>query len=149
MNNNYTIRQAQKSDSRRVWEIRNHPISRKYSGNPDIIPFANHLPWFKKKYFSGLNNHCYILEANQKTIGYCRLDFDEQNDNHIISLAIDPAYQGRGLSHKLLASSLKRFKSVKLILAQIQKENIPSLKLFMKNGFQIYKQDDTNYYLNH
>jgi len=32
-------------------------------------------------------------------------------------------------------------------LAEIQKENIPSIKLFQKNNFKIYKEDDKNYYL--
>jgi len=106
MNNNYIIRPVKKQDSRRVWEIRNHPVVRKYSANSAIIFFKNHVSWFEKKYFTALDNYCYILEADQKTIGYCRLDFNADEDNYIISIAIDSDYHSQGLGHKLLSASL-------------------------------------------
>ncbi|OGG87261.1 hypothetical protein A3B87_00110 [Candidatus Kuenenbacteria bacterium RIFCSPHIGHO2_02_FULL_39_13] len=150
MNNNYTIRPAQKSDSRRVWEIRNHPIFRKYSGNSEFIPLKSHEPWFENKYFSGLNNYCYVLVIEPKVIGYCRLDFNAGKNGYTISIALDPDHHGQGLGYKLLNKSLNLFNQLannKDILAEIQKENIPSIKLFQKNNFKIYKEDDKNYYL--
>ena len=63
MENNYKVRLANQDDSRRVWEIRNHPDVRAVSGNNQEFPFESHDPWFQKKYFSGADNHCFVLEA--------------------------------------------------------------------------------------
>ena len=146
--NNYKIRPIKKGDSKRLWQIRNHPVSRKYSGNSEIIPYKNHLGWFEKKYFSTQDNHCFILEIqNKKVIGYCRFDFDDENNNYIISIALDPDYHGCGLGHKLLSDSLQTFNPTRDILAEVQKDNKVSVKLFKNNNFKIFKQDDKNYYL--
>lgn len=144
----YIIRQVKKEDSRRVWEIRNHPIARKYSCHSELIPLESHEPWFENKYFLDSINYCFVLEIPPKlVIGYCRFDYDENKDSYIISLALDPAYHGRGLGHKLLADSLAQLKATKSILAEIKKVNVPSVGLFKKNKFKVYKEDDENYYL--
>jgi len=147
MNKENIIRKAEKEDAKRVWEIRNHPLARKNSGSTEVIPLENHILWFEKKYFSDQDNHCFILENEDKEeIGYCRFDFDHENDNHIVSIAIDPENHGKGMGHELLDKTLKIFKTEKVILAEIKKDNIPSVKLFEKNGFEIYREDDENYY---
>ena len=140
---NYHIQKVGEQDSRRIWEIRNHPVARKYSGSPDVIPFANHQPWFTKKYFSGQDNHCYILKKQDDnlTIGYCRFDFDDDNNNYIISIAIDPDHHSQGLGHHLLSNALRQINLTKDISAEIQKDNLASVKLFTKNNFKVSKED--------
>lgn len=142
------VRKAQAEDSKRIWKIRNHPVCRKFSGNSEIIPLANHISWFKKKYFSGQNNYCFVLvnEADQ-VAGYCRLDFDDENDNYIISIAIDPNYHAQGQGYELLSKTLIKFKRPKKILAEIKKENIASIKLFQKNNFKVIREDKNNFHL--
>lgn len=145
---NYIFRPVSPEDSRQIWEIRNQPAVRQKSNNSDKIPWDSHKLWFKKKYFNGEENYCLVLANNQNsTIGYCRLDHDKENDNYIISIALNLAYLGQGLGHKLLSETLKKFNRKKDILAEIKKENIPSIKLFEKNNFRIYKEDKENYYL--
>lgn len=142
------IRQVKKEDSKRIWEIRNHPIARQYSNNPEVIPFARHDKWFRKKYFSGQKNYCFILEsAAGEAIGYCRFDFDMAYAHYIISIALDPDFHGKGLGNELLSKALEEFKKGKIIIAETRKDNEPSVKLFKKNHFKIYKEDEQNYYL--
>ncbi|MFH1662270.1 MAG: GNAT family N-acetyltransferase [Candidatus Falkowbacteria bacterium] len=146
--NSYNTRDVKREDSKRVWEIRNHPIARQYSGSSEEIPFENHDPWFEKKYFVCEENYCFIMEdSNNYVIGYCRFDFDDENDNYIISIAVDPDCQGKGLGHKLLSESLEKFNIEKDILAEISKINIASIKLFEKSNFKEHKEDEENYYL--
>ena len=143
---NIKIRKAKKEDSKKIWEIRNQPISRKYSGNPEKILFKKHKPWFVKKYFSGEDNHCFILEdESDLVIGYCRLDFND--DYYVVSIALDAGFQGKGLGHYFLNEVLRQFHKEKNILAEMQKDNLPSIKLFQKNNFKIYKEDKGKYYL--
>jgi len=148
--NNYLLRLIKKEDSRRVWEIRNHPLVRQNSNNPEVIPLEKHQEWFEKRYFSHNDNHCLVLENEKKeAIGYCRFDFSEKDNVYIISIALDPNYHGRGLGNQLLNGALQEFNSDKDILAEIKKDNISSIKLFEKNNFKTYKKDKANYYLKH
>ena len=149
--NNYLVRPANKKDSKRIWEIRNHPISRKYSGNSEKIFFARHNLWFKNKYFNGQDNYCFVLKSKDGlVVGYCRLDLDNINNYYIISIAIDPNHHGQGLGHRLMRDTLSQFaRWRKGIFAEIKKENLGSIRLFQKNNFKIFKEDEKNYYLKH
>ncbi|MCD4761441.1 GNAT family N-acetyltransferase [bacterium] len=149
LNNKYKIKPINKEASKRIWEIRNHPLMRKVSNNSKIIPFNQHSQWFKKKYFSNNLNKCYILIKRNKTeaIGYCRFDFNANHNAYQISIALDPDYHGKKLGNKLLSESIKQLSPKKNILAEIKKSNIVSLKLFQKNNFQIYKKGEKNNYL--
>ncbi|MFA4941241.1 MAG: GNAT family N-acetyltransferase [Patescibacteria group bacterium] len=144
----FLLRRAKEEDSKRVWEIRNQPISRKYSNNSEKIPFEKHMLWFSKKYFSERCNYCFVLENKEGVvIGYCRLDFNNDLGNYIISIALDADFQGKGFGNYFLYEVLRKFSESREIFAEIQKNNIASIKLFKKNNFEIYKEDEENYYL--
>jgi len=145
--NNTTIRPVEKKDSKRIWEIRNHPISRKHSLNSEIITFESHDLWFEKKYFSEQDNYCFVmLNDKDLVIGYCRLDFDDGKDNYIISIALDPEFRGKGMGSRLLREALAKSNLSKEIFAEIKKDNIPSVTLFKKCGFIKKDEDNKNYY---
>lgn len=144
---NFTVRPVKLADSRRIWEIRNHPLVRAASNNSQKIAFEDHEPWFKKKYFGAANNRCWVLEDKKEgVIGYCRFDYDEEKSAHIASIALNPEYHGQGLGHYLLSESLRQFGHNKVV-AEIKKSNIPSIKLFKRNNFEVYKEDGNLYYL--
>lgn len=140
------IRSVKSEDSERIWQIRNHPLIRQQSGSQEEIPFEKHNLWFKKKYFSGDNNLCFVLEKENKVVGYCRFDSDDKGCC-IISIALDYDHQGKGLGHLLLSESLQKFERNIEILATVKKGNIASLKLFQKNNFKLDKEDEENFYL--
>jgi len=140
-------RKAKRQDSKRIWEIRNHPVIRKVSGSSEEFSFDQHDSWFENKYFKDSNNVCYILESDSIVVGYCRFDFNRENDDYIISIALDPNYHGKGLGNLLLSQSLKDFGDGHEILAEVKKENIVSLGLFQKNDFELFREDEKNYYL--
>jgi len=134
--NHYTIRLAKLIDSRRLWEIRNHPHNRQYADQTQTIAFADHQAWFSGKYFNNGLNKCYVLlNKALEVIGYCRFDSDSRQRRFMVSIAVDPSNQGRGLGQKLLSEALSLFISVQhnkfiKISAQIHKKNVVSLKLF-------------------
>ena len=139
------IRKIEPSDSRRVWEIRNHPAVRPFARNSAEIGFDDHQSWFMKKYFSGLANHCYVITVDDLIVGYCRFDVD--NGHFFVSMALDPHYQGRGLGNTLLGDALKKIGTDVVIEAEIKKDNIASQKLFAKNNFKVFHEDDGYFYL--
>jgi len=145
--NNYIVRQATLKDSKRIWEIKNHRLNRKYSYNRGDIEFSEHVKWFKNKYFDNKKNVCFVLNIKDAGIvGYCRFDLD--NNIYLVSIALDPDYQSRGLGHRLLSNSLNKIIiDNKNIIAKTKLDNIPSIKLFKKNNFKIYKKDKNNCYL--
>jgi len=145
---NFIVRKAEPKDSKRIWEIRNHPSVRENSNNAEEINFADHEAWLQKKYFNGESNHCYVLaDKEKKAVGYCRLDYAGPEDSYIVSIAIDCDYHKKGLGGYLLGESLVRLNSRKPVLAEIKKRNIASFKLFERHGFKKYKADDLNYCL--
>ena len=144
---NIKVRKINREDSKRIWEIRNHPLMRRNSNNQEETPFEKHDPWFENKYFKAGGNHCFVLENEEKVIGYCRFDFDNNSDNYVVSIAVDADYQGKGLGNSFLEEALKAFNArEKEVVAQTFKNNIPSGKIFRKNNFEIYKEDDNSYY---
>ncbi|MDE2001830.1 MAG: GNAT family N-acetyltransferase [Patescibacteria group bacterium] len=149
-NPGYDFGDAAPADAERIWEIRNDPEARRRSNSQEVIPLEKHLPWFNDKYFSESGNRCFVLRDDKdgRAIGYCR--FDKSGHDYAVSIALDSRYQGKGLGNLLLRDGLEGMNGVPGdILAEIQKDNAPSLKIFQKNNFEIYKEDDANYYLRH
>lgn len=143
---NYTIREVSEADSKRIWEIRNHPACREFAHSSSVIPFEQHNKWFKDTYINSPSNKNYILLKDAYVIGYCR--YDLQNDHYLISIALDPTFQKKGLGSFLLSSSLTKMRNPKYpIHAEIHKRNEQSLKLFRKHNFMPNHESNTTYYL--
>lgn len=144
----YKLRKTEKKDAEKVWEIRNHDLIRKNSSNSGLISLEDHKKWFLNKYFNKQKNFCYILEDESKMIGYCRLDYDLEEKAYVVSIAVNPEKHGKGLGNFLLSGSLEKLcdDSENIFLAQVKRNNIPSAKLFERNGFKKYKEDEENYY---
>jgi len=144
----FLVRKAKKEDSKKIWEIRNHSLSRKNFNNPDEILWEDHKAWFDDKYFNWKDNYCFVLvDKSNKVIGYCRFDFETEEKFYIVSIAVNPNNYNQGLGSKLLSESIKRIEDGRSILAEVHKNNISSLKLFEKNNFKIYKENNEKYYL--
>lgn len=144
----FKILRAKEVDAQRIWEIRNDPLARQNSGNQEIIPIESHLKWFHKKYFENQGNYCYVLKNEKLIAGYCRFDHDGDRNSYLVSIALDPRYSGKGLGTRLLAMSLEKFRDNRhvTVLAEVKKNNVPSRKIFEKNGFEKYKEDEENYF---
>ncbi len=140
------VRQARKSDSKQIWEIRNHVLVRNQSGNSDLIQYSAHIDWFSKKYFSYSPHRCFVLEEKNNVIGYCRMDkIDEKT--YEVSHAIKPGNHGRGFGSFLLSTAIHRLPKNSNFTAQIKKGNTASYLFFTKNKFVVTKTDETYYYV--
>jgi len=81
------VYKVKREDSKRVWEIRNHPEVRKVSGSSEEFSFDDHDVWFENKYFRNSENICFILATDQGVIGYCRFDNNVEQNNYTIAIA--------------------------------------------------------------
>jgi spore coat polysaccharide biosynthesis protein SpsF len=145
--NNQKIELATPKDSRKVWEIRNHPNIRNNSLDNSEIDWEDHNKWFNQKYFIQRSGFCFVLKLEGSVAGYIRFDYKENKDAYLVSIAIDPSHQGKGLGGILLRQSAKLMDPNKKIVAEILINNEISLKMFQKNNFTIIEQDDDKYLL--
>ena len=145
MTDKLIVRRASTEDAERIWEIRNHSKSRVESLNTAEILLADHMSWFSRKYLENKESFCFVMEISERVVGYCRLDSDD--NNYIVSIAMDPNYHGQGFGTILLSESLRQLNSDKTILATVKKDNPASLRIFEKNGFIPVTADATSIYL--
>ncbi len=144
------IRQVQLADSRRIWEIRNQPSARQVSGTKDSFSFESHQAWFQDKYFSNKKYYCLVLTVENQVVGYCRFDIGETDNDYVISIALDAAFQGRGFGSTLLSDAIKLFSTLeknKTITATVDISNKRSMKLFIKHQFKVFQRNKTSQYL--
>lgn len=145
MNSGFKVIPAGEKDSGSIWKIRYHPKINETAINQESVNFAQHDRWFREKYFKDKDSKCFVLKNNDNTIGYCR--FDLNKTGYVISIALHPDYQGRGLGRQLLIESMWQFGDEKAFLATIKKNNPTSLRLFLEAGFQIYGGDEVSHFL--
>ena len=132
---NLKIRQANIKDSKYIYELRNDLLSRKYSLNSKQIDYKEHLIWFKKK-LNNKKNKIFIIYkdlSKKKKISYVR--FDKNNLFTKVSIAIDRKFRKKGLSYNILNLAEQKLNKDVLLLAEVNKKYMPSLKLFKKLNY--------------
>ena len=87
-----------------------------------------------------------IAEENDSVVGYVVLGIDGARSDafgflwgHIISLAVDPPCQGRGIGSALIASGLDWMKKRGVKYAEVltDQNNIAAIRAYEKNSFRV------------
>lgn len=126
-------RLATQEDALAILAIRNHPVSRAFSYQPDPIDPEEHASWFQKQYFSDDGHHCYVLDTPEGIAGYCR--FDKLDGHYRVSIAVHPEKQGKGLGSVLLTEAIQKMPQGTRLQAEVLSNNSASLAFFLKHGF--------------
>ena len=144
------IQKNKKKDSLDIWLWRNDKKSIFFSKNKKKITLEDHDKWFEKnlknkkiKFYIGS-----IVKKNEKKkVGVVR--FNLKSKYALVSINLNPVMRSKSLSYILLAAGIKKilkFKKIKLI-AEIKKNNLASIKCFLKNGFCFFKsRNQYNFY---
>ena len=144
------IQKIAKKDSLDILLWRNDKKSFFFSKNKKKITLEAHSKWFEKnlknqkiKFYKG-----YLIKKNvRQKVGVVR--FNIKKKYALVSINLNPVMRGKSLSYILLAAAIKKFlkfKKVKLI-AEIKKNNLASIKCFLKNGFYFFKsRNQHNFY---
>lgn len=141
-----TVRLVQPNDAQGIWEIRNEPAALAVAATSEVIPLAQHINWFNDKYFSNKGHVCFIAEADQNVVGYCRFDLDLDKNQYVNSIAVSSSMHGKGIGTILLQQSIEQLNSSIPIHAEVRKFNTASVKMFERVGFKKISEDNQNIY---
>ena len=145
-----SVRLANLSDSKEVFNWRNDNTTRKMSHTNDIIDWQEHNHWFDSNLESKSQCLliCYIEETHEKVAA---VRFNLQNNITIISINLSPSMRGKGFAVPCLNEAIdyfiSKFSSLSIIEAEIKSVNLASIKAFEAVGFVLNRQDkEIQYY---
>ncbi len=99
--------------------------------------FNEHDPYFYMQFYETCSDGFIVAEMNGMVIGYVVGFLAKEGTGRIFSLAVRPAYQGRGAGSALLkelAGIFRNFGAVEIIL-EVRSGNIRARKFYEKHGF--------------
>ena len=139
-----TVRHATLDDSSDVLIWRNDPLAIKTSINESSVSDKEHAKWFPQTLdsdqFVHLLGEVTDVDGGIRKIGVCRFD-RKANNQWRISINLNPAFRGQGLSEAFLGQSIAFWaynakpQRVTLV-AEVRQENFASVKIFERNGFE-------------
>lgn len=139
------MRRAQSSDAEFLFALRNEAEAVNWSVSRRGVSQIEHREWFAKVLFSP--DHMLLIgELVPTAMGYSEpvgmVRFDGiRGQAHRVSIVVSPDYRGVGLGKTLLKDSISYWqdkierKTVNLV-AQVHRENTPSLGIFRSAGFR-------------
>jgi ribosomal protein S18 acetylase RimI-like enzyme len=106
----------------------------------EVTSYINHV--LRK----GENLWILVAEEDGDVVGYIVIGIDKGKSEtfgfswgHIVSLAVDPSCQGRGVGSALIASGLDRLKKKGVKYAEVltDQNNIAAIRAYEKNNFRV------------
>jgi len=99
---------------------------------------TNQMPWTKAQFFSSMEvgHYSVVMHKDSDILGFAIYP-PIIPESHLLNIAIDPAYQGKGLGDKLLQQIIlqNRTIGVKTISLEVRVSNLPAINLYEKRGF--------------
>lgn len=133
------IRLAAKDDCLNVFQLSNMDYVRAHSFNKEKIVWEDHVQWFARA-IADESIKFYIIEDTD-FIGQVRLNII--NNIALISISILKEFQHKGIAFsalkKIIAENEYQY------LAQVEKDNLPSITLFERLGF-VRRKEEENYF---
>lgn len=135
----YELVCATESDRDLLFKWANDRTVRLNSFNSDLINYQDHLKWFMNKIKSN-DSIIYMFKVNKKNAGVIRLDRIEAN-TCLINYSISKEYRRKGYATILLILIKEKYKS-SLLIGKVKKDNIGSIKAFMRAGYIMKEELD-------
>lgn len=125
------LRPATMEDADFLLSLKNDPVMRKFAVvTHKKIKKAAHIKWLKKN----ISTIC-IIQDYKDELGMFRIANGE------VSINLHPKCRGKGIGSKVLAQFCP-----KGVWAKIVDGNVPSMRIFLQNGFEIVDHKK-NYYV--
>ena len=138
-NNKISLRKASFSDIEFLWYLRNQPDIYKYFIDSQPISWEKHIQWIMPIILGESNIELFIIKNLQTPIGQIRFDYQNKKDAEI-SISICDKFQRKGFAKKALRLAIKKLKNqkeIRKLIAEINKKNLSSIKLFENSGFKL------------
>ena len=129
-------RLATQNDCRILFEWRNDPQIRNFQFDSSPIEFDSHKQWFADSLASDTRTILIFEDVNQVRVGQTR--FDKEGQVAKISVIVAPQMRNLGLgTHMIVNACYYYFENfdVKVIVAEVFKQNLASKAAFTKAGF--------------
>lgn len=111
----------------------------KYSFTKKFISFDDHKKWFLNQLKFSKKNYLYIFYLKQLPIGQVRINCS--NKICKIDYSVDKDFRSRGFAFQMISKIIKmRIFNHKQFVAEVKKNNIPSIKVFKKLGFKYFSK---------
>jgi len=146
MEKKINLRFGTEEDCKKIYDWRNHPKIREISFSSEEIIFADHEKWFYDMIKNPKRTLFIIMNEKSKDIGNVRID--KKEGYALINILIDGNFINKGKGTLALKKSAEVYFNnfdVPYIVAEIRKDNIASIKSFVKAGYKLYKEHKDKY----
>ncbi len=153
LSNKIVFRRLIEKDANKLFEIYSDKIAMKYRGSKvmecieDAKSFISNQE-LKEKNKTTIRKGIDLKDKNE-LIGSVMYRFYKDKEGECeIGYSIGAKYWGQGLGKEIvrvLVESIRKNAEVKKIMAWSHKDNIASIKILEKNGFELVKQQDNTY----
>ena len=103
------------------------------------------------KYFEENGDFILVAECEGKVIGYLSIEehHDERDYFYLDDFSVSEAFRGKGLGSKFLLEAEKYAKerNIPSICLHVEKTNTAAMKLYEKNRYKIFSDEDNRYLL--
>ncbi|QOJ79780.1 ribosomal protein S18-alanine N-acetyltransferase [Infirmifilum lucidum] len=132
-------------------EARYEDLSDVIKINKEVLP-ENYPAFYFELHLKNFGRAFLVAEINGKVVGYimCRVEYDTLYTNpnrvgkrgHIISIAVLPYAQGKGIGTELMTralESMKKYYGAEEYYLEVRVSNEVALRLYKKLGFSVVK----------
>lgn len=133
------LRRATMADRDRLLAWANDPDTRAWSRSPARISAEDHDRWMEFNVLNGYPTHVVMIaDSDVGPVGVIRLDL-KKNDvlTSNISITVAPEHRGKGYGYAML-DLISKLLPEQTLLAEINRNNRASLRIFGKCGFEEY-----------
>lgn len=124
---NISIRLVREKDLQKIYEIEIKSFKTPYS-----FFTLQTLFWFNRECF-------YVAELEEKVVGFIVGDLRSYSHGHVVSIAVDDQYRGKGIGTCLMKTLVEKFKKmgVKIVRLEVAVSNTAAQSIYKKMGFKI------------
>ena len=131
------LRAVKEEDCKLLWELANDPEVRAASFSSKLIPWEEHVNWFRSKQSD--TSCLFLLALNEidEPIGQVRFDLD--GSRAVVSVSLRKEFRGKGYGSELIKIASQRLfetSDVNSIVAYVKLANKASVHAFVNAGFK-------------
>ncbi|AKP72997.1 UDP-2,4-diacetamido-2,4,6-trideoxy-beta-L-altropyranose hydrolase [Piscirickettsia salmonis] len=140
-NTELSSRLVNEKDMKDIYEWRIHPSIVSVSASKQAFSFSEHRAWFLEKLQSD-DSYFLMFECLGFKVGVIRFDIKGRK-LAVVNIFLNPLYINQGYGKKILKYGLSEFfknTTITEVRADILEENIKSKRIFIRCGFNKYKE---------
>lgn len=130
---NLKFKTASLKDKKFLLDLKNEKSARENSKNNTKISKNSHETWLLK-FLKNKANKLFIANYRKDKIGYVRYE-EIFSKLYKVSINIKPKFRNKGLSKLILTKSEDKIKKGSILISEIKKTNIRSIKSFNNAGY--------------